>query len=251
MKPGITLALLASVVLIGGAFWFRFTNTTPQVAIVAVQNEKLPESYYQNLLSDFLSPSASSSPQKTEPLTTTDLVGRQLVLDYISLAQNGQSTDENLAALADQYVQSIPAIITSNKLILTDLAIVPNNKANFQLYSSQVEAAYTTYARNLLGSYSTSATSVEGESTSLKKMGEVYDQAAADLKKLRVPADLASTHLALVNLYIENAVAMKALSQSTVDPTSSFAGLIAIKANAEKEQELLSQIQEVLTKNGI
>jgi len=248
MKPGVIVAIFISLLLVIGAFWIRSVESESGSGnLVAVANQPLPESYYDELLSKFLD-TASSTPAQPENLTTTDLIGRQMILEYVSLAQAGQDTPDNLEALADKYVQSIPTIISYSQYLPTNLQVVSSTPENFQTYSSAMDNAYAGYIEAIS---SQASVEITPESLSdLAHMSNTYKDLVEKLKKIKVPSEVAEMHSDLINIYIENAVSMDAIS-SSADVASSFSGLIALKKNAEKEASDLSSIKKVLEKNGV
>ncbi len=258
MKPGIIAAIVVSAVLISGAFFLRPSSKPLALGLTAVENpQALSDAQHKELLAKFSGPTSKDTASPTEAgatteLTTSDLVGRQLILDYISLAQNGQASGDNLSALVERYVESIPSIASSAGITLTDLHVVPNSTAAFSTYGTVLKVAYEAYANGLNSAYSPEADigGTQGESMT-KKMGSVYAQTAKKLQEMAVPAELSSIHLSLINIYLQNASSMSAMSRTSSDPTSSFAGLIAIKSNAAQEQEILGEIQAILNKHGI
>lgn len=258
MKPGIIAALVASVILIGSALYVRFDRQSAPPSLVALNNEKLPDEYYSQVVSNFLGASstsavAASTPStNNEPLTTTDLVGRQLILDYVGLIQAGDTSAESFSNLADRYSDSIPGIVSVNKLTLLDLHVVSNTNTNFTAYSQALGSAYSNYASQLVGSYSSNNVTLSASSIDMfKKMSRIYQQIGDSLKAMSVPSDVSSLHLELTNIYLENAINMGALGDAQSDPAASLAGLIAYRSNAAAEQEVILKIQKILSDHGV
>ncbi len=251
MHRGIIVAICVSILLIGGASWSRFSGTETSPGLIAVGGEKDTEKYYQEVLAGYLD-TASTTSIESEPLTSTDLVGRQLIMDYLALAQTGEVSQESLDTLMERYVESIPTINSSTKLSLLDLEVVPNDHLNLEKYASAIQKVHRNYASALISTYSSKGDSIQmGDSELYYAVSEIYRETAEKLLAMSVPAQLAQVHLELANLYQENASAMRALGVAEFDPASSFAGLIAIKNNAEREQNLLSEIEDILDDNGI
>ncbi len=249
MKPGISAALALSVLLIGGASWYRFSQPASYDGLVAIEKEAMTDKQYKDMLATFLS--TSSSTTEAENLTGTDLIGRQLILDYVGLARNGQASPENLSLLAENYVDSLPTLISAQKIYYTDIQVVANNSSNFQKYSTDMEAIYQNYGSAFFNSYSERdyLSETDGGASMYLKMAEVYQQTSDKMKSLSVPEEISQNHLALINLYLENAAAMSSVSKSQTDTASSFAGIVTISSNLEKEQSLLDEIEEVVNDN--
>jgi hypothetical protein len=248
MKPGIIAALVVSLVLVGGAAWMR-EKGQPEASLAVVPTQKLSDSYYDELVSKYLGTS-SSSPEERESLTTTDLVGRQLISDYLNLAQNGQATDANVSALAAQYADSIPTIVSAQKIAPLDLHVVSNTQANFDAYSSAMTAIYNTYSSGILSAKGRGSPG-SAQDVPWGELEKVYTQTVESLKGLSVPAGIADDHAKLVNIYLEDAAACHALAISSSDPAASFAGLILWNNNAEKERQIISDMQNIVSRYGL
>lgn len=250
MKPGIIMALATSLALVGWASWYRIVSRPAAALLVSVPHQDVPQAYYDDLIQKYAGTS-SSSPAEREDLTTTDLVSRQLISDYLALAQNGQATDANLTDLATRYAASIPTIITTKKIAPIDLHIVSNSQANYEAYSSQMTDIYNSYSSAILSVAPKSKLAASPADVPWDKLEKAYAQTADRLKELSVPASIADDHASLVNLYVEDAAACHALSLSSSDPASSFAGLILWNSNAEKEKELTSEMQNIVSQYGV
>lgn len=247
MRSGIILAIIVSLILVGGASWSRLSSSKSVPNLIAVeQNRAADAAQLQEVLVNYQNP--TSTPVSVEPLTGTDLIGRQLILDYIGLAQSGEATEENLSILAERYVESIPTLIIARKISYTDLNIVPNSRASLINYAAAIEKIYLNYSSKLMGAYSEESTQMAAASS---KMSYIYSETADKLTRLIVPSELAEAHLLLINTYLGNSAAMEAVAKMEADPASAFAGLIALKSSSEKEQEALSEIEEILKDNGV
>ena len=256
MRSGVILAVLASLVLVGGAFWYRFQTPEPTPNLVAVTNETpTSEAFYNELFANFVNAASSTSATTPEdPKTGTELIGRQLMLDYLNLAGTGQATEANLQALADQYVESIPTLNYASRVTFGDLVIVGNDKEDFRTYSNGLGMIYQKHAGAV-----TSGSSMEEVSNSitnahyafLKKAGQSYTDQAIDLKNLPVPAKLANAHLKLVNLHLSSGAALESFSKTEEDPASGFAGVIILNQNLNEETTILQEIGTILSQNGI
>lgn len=248
------MALLASSLLVGGASWYRFAHVSYVAPKLTVEEQAAAAAANEQVLKQFLSTSSSTSvtPAQDEPLTTTDLIGRQLIADYISLAQSGQATNASLSTLAQKYLDSVPTIANANTIQITNITVVPDAPAAFQSYASALDSIYRSYATSLLGNSIGSKFSLSPSTVSMAKgMSKIYADTATKLKALSVPESLAGDHLKIINMYLEDASAMKALTTYSSDPASSFAWLIVYKANAEQESTILSDIQRIAAQNGV
>lgn len=248
MRPGIILAIIASLVLVGGASWSRLFSSKSASNLIAIEQKRVADD--TSLQEAFASHqnSASTTAASSEPLTGTDLIGRQLILDYIGLAQGDQATEENLNILVERYIESVPTLIITRKISYTDLNIIPSSRASLVNYAAAIKKIYLNYSSGLLRAYSEDSAKMASASS---KMSSVYLEAVENLIELIVPSELAEAHLLLINTYLENSAAMEALARMETDPASAFAGLIALQSNSEKEQETLSAIEKILNDNGV
>jgi hypothetical protein len=252
MRGRVYLALFLSIILIGIASWTRLGGkSNPQLGLEVIPKTEENVAYYEEIAKNYLQNTSTTPP---ENLSSTDLIGRQLIADYIALAANGQASEGQLGDLADKYVETIPTLVAVSRLTLTDLQIVANNKANFQNYATKVVQIHREYALELLSVQSgggLSALFTTGSGEAPKKMYEVYQKTADKLKVVPAPQAVISDHLNLINLYLENATAMKSVSNLNLDPASAFAGLLLMSNNINKEAEILGRIEQIIKANGI
>lgn len=253
MRTRVTLALFISFLLVLGASWqradkeksvFKVSAETPEIN----NNYQVPE---PNSVSDL---STEGDTDDSENLTTTDLVGRQLITDYINLATNGQISEENITALADKYADSIADIKTAPKVSALDINVVSNAKANFQKYdliTTEIERRRI----NKISSIGSDPTKVNSTDKSLedaaKKISLAYETAAQELKNIEVPSSLLVLHTDLVNNYLSISSGMKSISDQSVDSALSFAGVISARNNIGGGERIVEDIIKVLLDNGI
>ena len=249
MHKGIFAAIFISIALIGLATFQRVKpsgNASPQLSVINTKKES--EEAYQDLLKTYLEEGSSTA----EDLTGTDLIGRQLVLDYLSLAQSGQATDASLTTLAERYVENLPTLITSEHVQYLNLNIVSNNESAFRQYADILQSIYKSYTGIIREANSKDAeTDFSGVIDTSIKLSQAYKGAAEQMKNMPVPGELAEAHLNLTNLYLENASALASLGRQVEDPASSFAGLLVMKENVDEEQIILRKIEDILSDNGI
>ena len=255
MRFRLALAFSVSVILIGFASWSRLgTAENTQPGIVAVERLGTNEEGYQDFLQDFLEPKTLEATSPGEPLSNTDIIGRQLVMDYIELSASGKATEASLAALADRYVESIPALTQASSISYADIQTVPDTKANFQNYADKLVKIHKDYAARI-GKAAAQEASFESLNPALysfvSTFGAAYKDAALKLQGLPVPAALVKSHLQLVNKYLSSAAAMEAVSKTETDSATAFAGLIVLKRNVDEEEALRGEISRILTLNGL
>lgn len=255
MRARLILAFSVSIMLIGVATWSRFASADkPPANIVAINQAEINLDDSEEVLNDFLTPKTTVSVDPAESLSSTDLIGRQLILDYVGMAASGGAGTESIDALANKYVESISTLNNAPSISYTDLKTVSNTRANFQNYADKITKIYKAYEVDMKEAgineenikaldptlYSSTAT-----------FSKIYDEAATGLKNIPVPVVLLQSHTDLINTYLSSAGAMKAVSNTELDSARAFAGLVALNENIDREQGLLKEIAQILTSNGI
>src|SRR3989344_4032362 len=248
MKPGLALSLTISVLLIGVASWYRFgTVKVSQPNLVAVE---LTEGDYEEIVEDFTGPKeVSPIATSTKPLTSTDLVGRQLISDYVSLAGSGQVTDADILALADRYVEGLPTLSSAPTISYTDLKLVSDNKNNFQNYADTLTKIFNEYqasTNKIQINESDLETLSPAFYSSVATLSTAYASATFKLKIVAVPSSLGPSHLELVNIYLSTVAATNAISKTEQDSTAAFAALIHLNKDLERRTALLEEIAQIL-----
>jgi hypothetical protein len=245
-------ALLFSVVLIVGALWGQRSNAQKSAAeLITINRNNEIENNSFSSESRFLINSASTSPQD---LTSTDLVGRQLIVDYVDLATSGKATPESIRDLANQYVDSVPNLARAKVVGYSDIKITSNLITNLQAYSEGIKAIQEKHLEdiNKFNSLGEKTTTVGPALYSISLgLSNAYGAAALSLEKLEVPQAVAPAHLRLVNSFLSSAKAARAISETEKDPATAFSGLITLSGNFSKEKAIFEEISQILIKNGI
>lgn len=251
----LALALSVSVLFIGVASWYRFgTVEKVQPNIVAVDTLETGSNNYEDILGDFTAPKTAGTTTPQDPLSSTDLIGRQLILDYVGLAANGQATEAGLDLLASQYVENIATISKTVAMSSADIKTVADTKANFQNYDKKITKIYGDYAESI-GKMRAVADNPDTLDSALYaamlNLNATYNKAALELKDLPVPLSLATPHLKLLNSYLSSAAATKAISETQQDPAAAFASLVILSENNNAENAILNEISQILISNDI
>jgi hypothetical protein len=261
----LTLALSMAVILIGIATWKRFDQPSVYVAnLVPVQNagNSITEEEADNaaLAEGYaemgISPDATSSnATSTADLSSTDLVGRQFMSDYLDLAANGEATDDNIAALAGNYANSITSLSSTATVGPEMLTVIADSAQNFTAYSSTISNLYQKYqsatADIVKRSGDMSDISSQGFVPGMNALASLYQSAAKDLEDTPVPTSLADAHLRLVNNYLSSSASFKALANATSDSASAYSALVTEAQNSSDESAILQSIQAILAINDV
>ncbi len=240
MHPGLIASLLISLVLVGGAVFYRLSdkNSNPSYGLTVVSSSETDEE--KGFLDNFIKKDDVSSTQATTTtLTTSDLIGRGLISDYVNLAVNQKNDPGNINTLVNQYVESIPTLIVSEQISYLDLKTTSNTKENFEEYAQTFAKVMSTLSQTIQ------------KDDSPQNISKAYTTAVDVFKKTDVPLSIGSQHLQLINSYLSTSAGMSALSKMVEDPTTAFSGLTVVNANVEKELRLVKEIANILKLNGI
>ncbi|MDO8589878.1 MAG: hypothetical protein Q7R69_01225 [bacterium] len=248
-------ALSISVALIGGALWVRFfpTNLPPaQIASVPASGQL---SSADTFVEDFYDAGASLPRASTSTLSQADLLGRRLFTDFMSLKSQGQTSSDNITALADKYAESIKNTeISTPKVNLSQIVVIPNSVENLTSYGNSMINIRNRY-KNLVAAQDNGGNIADitgpAFSTFMGSVGKLYQASANELLTIEVPESLVSNHMAIINSYLESAKVMKLLSDTAKDPLQAYAALNIYAQNTGQESEFLLNIQKTLMANGI
>lgn len=254
----LTIAFSISIVLIGGAVWFRFGQTTYVSSnIIAVETSE-PALSEETFLADFLATSTSISTKTTraEPLSQIDLISRGLFSDYIALKSQGQATPNNINTLAGKYAESLAIqSIQTQQITLNQIIIVPDSKENLTLYGDNVINIRNKYKNLLITQYNKNTNLADPNSpafsTFMSTAGKLYQSFADELLVTKVPVSLSKNHTDLINNYLVSARAMNMLSNISEDPTQIYVALNTQAKNSREEESFILNIQQTMMANGI
>lgn len=252
MRFRLALALSVSILIIGAASWSRLAGVEKaQPSIVALEAD---DKNYQDFLQNLLESKTASSTSAEEPLSNTDLIGRQLIIDYIGLATSGEAGRAGINALANTYVESIPALLKVEKIDYQDIKTTSDTKTGFENYSDGLAKIYARHADRINTAYAgkVGVFSSNGSDFSFAQdAAAAYENTALELKGLAVPLRLVPAHLRLINTHFSNAAAMRSIYNLEKDPVTASSGLLAIKENIDEESRALKEISEIMETNAI
>ena len=248
MRAKILSALFLSLIMIGAAFWSRFFDNKPAAGLATVSSPSITPMNDEAFLSANFTDSSST------PLSTTDMLSRQLFSDYADLKSKGETSSENLNYLAERYAEGIMNIrpAASKVTAIEQLTIIPDSAENTFNYGKSMIAARSKYAA-LAKEESEGAGDLnqEGFGDFITRAGNLYLASANELLKIKVPASLARNHLEIINDYFQTAEAMRTIAESSDDPVKIYAAIQTQIRNAKKEDELFLNIQIAMSAGGI
>ena len=253
MRARIISALLLSVVLIVGATWLKFDRNNPaEASLVSVENKpgQDTDTYIPTSEANLSNPVSTTTEER---LTTTDLVGRQMIIDYLNLANAGSVTKESLDNLAEKYVDMVPSLATSPQISPAEIKLVTNSKNNFISYDEITTKIETERIKIINNIYASNGVSDILDVKFYKLAGAVgvaYENAAKRFLDIPVPALLAPAHTKLINNYLSTASGMKSISELDKDSITAFSGAIALNKSIGEEKMIVNEIIAILLKNG-
>ncbi|MEX0919268.1 MAG: hypothetical protein WDZ64_00780 [Parcubacteria group bacterium] len=255
MRFRIALALSLSIILVVMASWNRFAVAEKSATgISLVENTPTSEEVYSELLRTYTETSTTTTSSETKPLSGTDLIGRQLIMDYVDLASNGQATKANLNLLAIKYAESVPTLISAPKIGYFDIKTVANSAENIKNYADQLGVLYDSHSRRITAIFS-GETYVSTEDQIIFPFAQqavtAYEDISSQLRDLPTPLALALSHVDLINNHLASVAAMKSLSEAGDDPMLGMAGLITFNENMDKEIIILQEMDKIFKTNAI
>lgn len=254
MKAQIVTAVLLSVVLVGGATWFRFLDNP--YALKSAANLQLaaePLGEVGGSFDDVMWSAESTNSSSTTPkLNQTDILGRQLFSDYMTLSTQKGATSNNLNLLAVKFSDGLGSGITSNQEDITSLKVVNDSKENILSYSTNINLLKEKYKNLVAGEYNKNKFSSPEDKAFAEFMVRVstlYEASAKELLAIKVPLSLSQNHLNLINNYLESATATRNIGNIEQDPLLAYKAMNVYAQNAEQESTLLLNIQMVIAQN--
>jgi hypothetical protein len=252
MQRRLSIALSLAVLLIGGATWYRIVGASDSSSSLTVINNNDDQVTY---IDSPIGSTGSAGTSSGEKLNTTDLVGRQLMYDYLALASQGQATDENMNKLVSDYATNLSNIGSYKPLVSADIKMVSDTKENLQNYSSNLTRIYSKYhslaAKTVKDAGDLSDVESKKFTSTMNELGKLYAEASHELESVLVPVSLSTEHLKLINNYISSAGAFSAIGTANTDATSAYGALSTQAENSAEETELILSIQSKLLRSGI
>ncbi|MGB3921999.1 MAG: hypothetical protein WBL19_01790 [Minisyncoccia bacterium] len=254
MRFGTIFALLFSVVIVGLALLWRFSDTKESESVLYSVETERPDDY-EEALAYFTQPAApqatTTEPAEPKPLTETDIISRNLLLSYLGVAVGNEDIEkEDMEKVAERYLDQAVGLHKFEKIGAESLKMVADSEANARTYGLGFANIYTTYAASMAGVMGDLTATDQPENTYAQFVAPIadsYSGIATALKVLPVPVSLSLLHLELINIYLSNAAAMKSIGKMNEEPLTAMSGLVAIKENGAKEMAILKELMEVFT----
>ena len=190
--------------------------------------------------------------------TETDILSKKLFAEYINLKQSGNFNEEAVVATVNNLVaEEIQNKKDTQYYFPKDIKTFPSeNKILLKSYGNSFAAIRTKYKnqyiQNPLVKEGGVANLLDPEFIQgLVRTSEVYKNMATELSKIAAPKDLTDTHLEILNNYMASSDGLKELRALSTDPVKGMIGTQRHIEAEEKEKNLLSDVAEYLSDNGI
>ena len=247
-RSGIIFSIILSIVLIGGAIAIRTTRPTlSRDNAITTAGENVAA--YEDL---FTEPGLATTTPET--LTEVDWAGRQLLSDYLELKSTGQTTPENLRALAGQYAANFLQESSSALITQSQIKIISDTDENLQAYGEQIANLRAKHrSATGLSGYNNEYSDVFSDDF-IKMMVLIsvqYKLAAEEILALGVPSSLAENHLSLINNYMSSSERLKSIAFIGEDPVSALSAMSEQSKNGEIEEGLIANIKVRLMSRGL
>jgi hypothetical protein len=192
------------------------------------------------------------------PLSTTDLISRQLFSEYVGISKNGQSTPLNLQSLGNKYAENIlnrGNSLSSRTVSREDLTVTDDSPAAISQYEKQMSALRAKYAALAKGLGGEGKIINDIDDPSLQKLfataANLYVQAAEEFERVRVPASFLPSHIAIVNNHWSSAEVLRKLAENSEDPLKLYSVIKKQVENQQEEEELFRNMQAAFRSYGI
>ena len=180
----------------------------------------------------------------TDKDTATSRLAKQVYSDYVNKeAGNSDLTVSDIAqnALSQLSSSDIPgAKYNLNAISFTD----DTSNETIRLYGNNFAEIYT---RNL----TIIANDEKKYSSNLKAIADIYENISKELLKIKVPVQISSSHLAVVNNYQIMADAFRLIDAQSQDPVKSLLGVKAAKEASEDNDQMFINIGKYFKNNVI
>ncbi len=188
--------------------------------------------------------------EEEDPFTITDKdsatsrLAKQVYYDYVNQeAGNSDLTVTDIAqnALSQLSSADLPrAKYNLNNILFTN----QSSKEDLRLYGNNFAEIYI---RNLM----TVANNQEKYSNSLPALADVYENISKELLKIKVPVQISSSHLAIVNNFQITADSFRLIDKQSQDPVKSLLGVKAAKEASEDNDQMFINIGKYFNNNAI
>ncbi len=175
----------------------------------------------------------------------SDTFTKNIVTAYAKYQYAGNG-GADLSALSDEALSNLRAdTLPQKKYAITDVIMfVPKSDAEIKEYGNA-------FAKNYLTALVPVMNSPAKYDADINAVSGIYRQISANLIKMRVPSEVAVTHLQVVNDFTLMADTFPLINGQEKDPVKALLGLSLIQDSMTEVPQLFVQIHKYFKQNGI
>jgi hypothetical protein len=257
LRSKISLAILLSLVLILIASWHRFylAPTSDEDLIVINSENKMSEDFLLDILNTAETKNFATPPTP-ERLSKTDILARNLFTDYAESNHKGLDSSADLEKIADKYSDLIleESQVGYTPVSISELSVVSDGVESLNIYGKKMLNLRKEGIQEMESASSRSSMNQVGEQDYQEfftKAAQLYNASAEEMVGIKVPKSLAGNHLRIINIYLQNAVALASLSKINDDPFAAIGAAKTQSVNSQIETELFLNIELALMAVGL
>lgn len=180
----------------------------------------------------------------TDKDSATSRMAKQVYSDYVN--QGAGNSDLTVTDIAKNAISQISSSDMPNlKYNLNNISYTTNfTSGEIRLYGNNFAEIYT---RNL----SLIANNQQKYSDNILAIADVYENISKELLKIKVPAQISSSHLAIVNNFQIMADSFRLIDKQSQDPVKSLLGVRSAKEAGDDNDQMFINIGKYFKNNGI
>lgn len=195
--------------------------------------------------SPFSASTTATTGTDSEPATLSEGIARSLFANTVYLSNNDQMTDENKNALVSDFVNQIANSFSFKEYPANGLSYTSaQDPETIKAYASK-------FATLQVGMILQMQINVSAIQNDISVMAKIYEKEADDLYRLKVPQEIADTHLQVINNFSKAAAAFRAIVNQKTDPLQVPIAISVYQAAAAEQDTLMLQIAQFIKANGI
>lgn len=201
----------------------------------------------------------SGAGEDSEPRTATESLAREFVTEYFKLRSQGSLTEGDKATLIENLVAGASEERKGRVYTSRDLSVSSTSSSDdIRSYANRAGDALSSATGRLRGAGSELellGRAVEtGRPDTLERLpavGAIYADLARELSRIRVPADAAQAHLAMINAYSSVAFAIGEFGFVLEDPVRALVGVSVYKDATERLRISIQDLQRIFRERRI
>ncbi len=180
----------------------------------------------------------------TDKDTATSRMAKQVYSDYVN--QEAGNSDLTVSDIAQNAISQISSSdLPSSKYNLNSISYITDlSNESIRLYGNNFAEIYK---RNL----TKVAQDQNKYSNSLSALADVYENISKELIKIKVPTQIASSHLAVINNFQIMADSFRLIDTQSQDPVKSLLGVKSAKEASDDNDQMFINIGKYFKNSGI